>query len=140
MSTQGIVRGGVSREPISLDLVARELRRPGHGAQVLFEAVVRPADAAGNPVAAIRYDAGPDADEVLRAIASEAQARFGWAVSVVLLHRVGRVPAGEVCMVIGTSAPHNREAYEASRHVLEQFRARSPFKKKEEEVERGRAG
>lgn len=133
MTTKGAVRGGVTPEAISLDLVARDLARQGHGAQVLFQAVVRPHDAAGRAVAAIRYEAGPDAGAALQRIAEEAQARFGGDVSVFLLHRVGRVPAGEVCMVIGTSAPHREEAYEASRHVLAQFRARSPFRKKEEE-------
>lgn len=129
----GILRAGITPEPISLDLVARELSLPGHGAQVLFQAVVRPSAAAGHAVAAIRYDAGPEAGQALRAIAEEAQARFGREVSVVFLHRVGRVPAGDVCMVIGTSAPHREEAYEASRFVVAQFKGRSPFRKKEEE-------
>jgi molybdopterin synthase catalytic subunit len=130
----GTIQVGVTAARLSLDAVARELSAPEHGAVLLFSAVVRE-QSRGRRVAAVSYAADPEtAERTLRAIAGEARARFGEELSVVLVHRTGRLVVGETCLLVGVASPHREEAYQASRFVLEQFRARSPLTKKEEHL------
>lgn len=121
----------ITAEPISLDLVARELARSGHGAQIVFSAVVRDRNR-GRTVIGVSYDADvPLAEKTFREIGEEARARWGADLALAILHRTGRLAVGDACLVIAASSPHRDAAYEASRYVLEQFKTRSPVWKQE---------
>jgi molybdopterin synthase catalytic subunit len=121
----------MTSEPISLDLVARELSRSGNGAQIVFSGVVRDHNR-GRKVIAVSYDAHvPLAEETFREIGEEARARWGEDLAIAILHRTGRLEVGEASLVIAAGSPHRDAAYEASRYVLEQLKTRSPVRKQE---------
>lgn len=59
--------------------------------------------------------------------AAERWALSGW----VLVHRLGRVPVGQASLLLGVSAAHRAEAFEACRYLLERLKAEVPIWKKE---------
>ncbi len=121
----------MTSEPISLDLLSRELALDENGAQVVFSGVVRDHNR-GRRVVGVTYDAHvPLAEKTFREIAEEARARWGERLAVAIVHRSGRLAVGEASLVIAVGSPHREAAFEASRWVLEQFKTRSPVWKQE---------
>jgi molybdopterin synthase catalytic subunit len=121
----------VTAAAITHERVARELSAPEHGAQLVFWGVVRGTNA-GRAVVAVTYDAHVAlAERTFRDIGEEARARWGSQLRVVVIHRVGRLDVGEASVAIGVASPHREAAYEASRHVIEQLKVRSPVWKQE---------
>jgi adenylyltransferase/sulfurtransferase len=117
-------------EPASvLDLVSAA----SVGATVLFLGTVRNSND-GRDVSGVQYDCYEAmAHEVLAAIVAEAAERWGLE-HVAAVHRVGSLAVGEVSVAIAVSAPHRGEAYDASRYVIEQIKARLPVWKQEHYV------
>jgi len=116
-------------EPIDVDAVRAAVSSPRHGAILVFEGVGRdgPAD---QRVVHLAYEAYEElAVPVMRAIAAEAEERFG--AMVAMVHRTGVVGIGEASLVIAVGTPHRGECYEASRYAIEQVKARLPVWKKE---------
>ncbi len=131
MSRVRTVVASVTADPIAPGAVLAALDRPDAGAQVLFLGTVRDVNE-GRPVLAVTYDAHAAlAESTFREIADEACARWGPALTVVVVHRAGRLRVGEVSVAIGVASPHRDEAYEASRYVIEQLKVRSPVWKQE---------
>lgn len=125
------IRVEVTDEPIDLVKVLAELDDREMGAQVLFTGVVR-ATNHGRRVIAISYDAfSPLAEITLARVCEEARAISGGLLNAVVIHRRGRLEVGEASLAIGVSAPHRAEAYEASRHIIEEIKVRAPIWKKE---------
>jgi molybdopterin synthase catalytic subunit len=112
---------------------AEVLARVGHdedGAAILFVGTVRNhADA--RPVTGITYEAYEEmAAPVLAEIAAEAAAILG-TDRLAVVHRVGELAVGEHSVAIAASSPHRAQAYEASRHVIEEIKKRLPVWKRE---------
>jgi molybdopterin synthase catalytic subunit len=127
----------MTSDPISLDALERELSRSENGAQLVFSGVVRDNNH-GRRVVAVTYDAHARlAEETFREIGEEARARWGEELAVAILHRSGRVVVGEACLVIAVGSPHREAAFEASRWVLDEFKARSPVRKQEHYADGG---
>jgi len=121
----------VSKEPIRHEQVAAELGGREDGAQLVFWGLVRDHND-GRSVRAVTYDAHPQlAVRTFREIADEALARWGDDLRVVIIHRTGTLEVGEASVVVGVASAHRDEAYEASRHVIEQLKVRSPIWKQE---------
>jgi molybdopterin synthase catalytic subunit len=121
----------MTSDPISLDLLARELSLAENGAQIVFSGVVRDHNR-GRRVVAVTYDAHVVlAEKTFREIGEEARARWGERLSVAIVHRSGRLGVGEASLVIAVGSPHREAAFEASRYVLEQLKTRSPVWKQE---------
>ena len=121
----------VVKEPIRQEEVAADLTGAEDGAQLVFWGLVRDHNE-GRRVRAVTYDAHPQlAARTFREIADEAVARWGPALRVVVIHRTGTLALGEASVVVGVASPHRDEAYEASRHVIEQLKVRSPIWKQE---------
>lgn len=103
---------------------------PGRGALATFQGVVRDHHA-GRRVTRIEYSAyAPMAEEVFRAIAAEASARFE-GVAVAILHRLGDLAVGDVSLVVAAGSVHRREAIAACAFVVEEIKKRAPIWKKE---------
>ena len=125
----------VVSEPIRPEEVTAHLAGDEHGAQLVFWGLVRDHNE-GRRVRAVTYDAhAPLAVNTFREIADEAVARWGPALRVVVIHRTGTLALGEASVVVGVASPHRDEAYEASRHVIEQLKVRSPIWKQEHYAE-----
>jgi molybdopterin synthase catalytic subunit/molybdopterin converting factor small subunit len=115
------------------------------GAVAAFEGLVRqdsvrpnlvgqdPASAGDvfNPVTALAFDAyRPMAIGALRTLAAEARQR--WPIrSLVMLHRLGTVATGEICVVTAVATGHREEAFAACKYLIDTLKATVPIWKKE---------
>lgn len=104
--------------------------RPGAGAVVVFEGVVR-SPSMGKDVLYLEYEAyEPMALAQMKTIVDEARSR--WPLMAVFLHhRLGRIGVGETSVLALVSSPHRAEAFEACRHLIERLKADVPIWKKE---------
>lgn len=96
------------------------------GAVVTFSGVVR-AGENGARIGWLDYECYPAmAEKEARAIVEEAARR--WALrGAVVLHRTGRVPAGEASVVVAVAAGHRAEAFEAARYLIDELKKRVPI-------------
>ncbi|MBV9656572.1 MAG: molybdenum cofactor biosynthesis protein MoaE [Verrucomicrobia bacterium] len=96
------------------------------GAVVDFYGVVR-GEEAGQPIAAIHYEAyATMARHQLELLASEAAARYP-IHSLLLHHRIGRVPAAEPSLFLRVSAAHRGEAFDAAQWIISRLKAVVPI-------------
>jgi molybdopterin synthase catalytic subunit len=88
---------------------------------VLFTGTVRNTNL-GRSVIQLAFEAfEPMALKQLEALGEEILAR--WEASrVALVHRLGVVPLGEACVVVGVSAPHRAAAFEGCRHGIDSLK------------------
>ncbi len=100
------------------------------GAVVLFLGTTRDHHD-GRRVLRLAYEAyEPMALEVLAQLEREACERFNASYCEVT-HRLGEVPPCEASVVVVVSAAHRGAAYDASRWVMDQLKARAPIWKQE---------
>jgi molybdopterin synthase catalytic subunit len=96
------------------------------GAAVEFVGLVR-GDDDGLPVTHLVYEAyAPMAAQHLARLIAHAQQRWGLH-RVMVRHRLGTVPAGEVAVFIGVQAPHRQEAFAACQFLIEAVKAEVPI-------------
>jgi molybdopterin synthase catalytic subunit len=101
----------------------------GMGAAVCFLGVVRDTEE-GRPISALEYEAfQPMAEHQFHLLFDQAQSR--WPLeSVRLVHRLGRVPAGETSLWIEVVAPHREEAFAACQFIVSEMKRVVPIWKK----------
>jgi molybdopterin synthase catalytic subunit len=116
----------IQSEDVDIGALIKGAKRPGAGAIVVFDGIVRDDDIRGMELEAYRGVAEKEFSE----IAAEATAKFGL-LHVDIVHRVGRLRVGDNILVIITGAGHRREAYEGSRFIIERIKAGVPIWKKE---------
>jgi len=104
----------------------------GDGAVVSFTGLARPGGAEGKEVTGLFLDSYPGMTEAsLEAIARDALERFRVsAVSVV--HRGGRIAAGEAIVFAAAAAPHRRAAFEAADYLMDRLKTEAVFWKRED--------
>lgn len=118
--------------PLDVEAALSAISHPAAGAQVVFLGRVRdhsPADAAVHQLDYSAHDVM--AREVLATIAAETVQRWPSLRGVALLHAVGELPVGAPTVLVACSSPHRDDAYDASRHALEELKARVPVWKRE---------
>jgi molybdopterin synthase catalytic subunit len=121
----------LSPRPLSLAAAFRELEDPTLGGVVLFAGRVRADPTPQGPVLALVYEAHTaPALAALRALEVEARRRFG-AGRTVAWHRVGRVPVGEVAVIVGAACGHRSEAFAATRFLIDRLKRTVPVWKEE---------
>ena len=114
----------------------RQLSGPELGGVVVFAGRVRPDRTPGGRVVHLDYEAHRSlALGALSELATTARRRFG-AERVVLWHRLGPVPVGEVSVIVGAATGHRAAAFTAARYLIEQLKRSVPIWK----VERARPG
>lgn len=120
----------MSTDPIdeAVLLQARDIAS-GMGAVVYFLGVVRPEEA-GQSIAALDYEAFvPMAEHQFNLIFDAIAQR--WPVdSIRLIHRIGRVFAGEASLWVEVTSPHRGEAFAACQYLVEEMKQRVPIWKK----------
>ncbi len=68
----------------------------------------------------------------------EAAARSRWPLrKVVIVHRLGHVPARQASVAIAVSSPHRSEAFEAARWLIDELKHHVPIWKQEHYVQHG---
>jgi molybdopterin synthase catalytic subunit len=106
------------------------LADPRAGACVTFEGWVRNHNE-GQPVLSLEYEAyGALAEKEGARIIAEAGERFDL-LAVRAVHRVGHLQIGELAVWVGVAAAHRGAAFDASRYIIDELKARVPIWKKE---------
>ena len=113
------------------EIAALTRGRTDIGAIVTFTGLVRD-HAASEDVVAITLEHYPGMTEhELRRIEAEAQARWPLQASLIL-HRVGRLCAGENIVLVITASVHRSAAFEAAQFLMDYLKTSAPFWKIEE--------
>ena len=100
----------------------------GAGAVVTFTGLVREN---GGALSAMEIEHYPGMTEkAIAAIMDQAQARWSLTDALVI-HRHGRLTAGEAIMMVATAAPHRAGAFAAAEFLMDYLKSRAPFWKKE---------
>lgn len=129
-----MVRTAVVDRLIDPCALLAEVARDSNGATVLFIGTVRDIND-GRSVSGIEYSAYRSmAEHELADIVTEACSRFG-TTDIVVEHRVGALALREASVAIVVAHPHRGPAYEASRYVIEELKARVPIWKREHYVD-----
>ncbi|MGN6523971.1 MAG: molybdenum cofactor biosynthesis protein MoaE [Actinomycetes bacterium] len=110
---------------LSLDEVLAAVSDRTAGGVVLFLGVVRDRDS-GKDVDQLEYEAHPRAEETLREVLEGVASDFD-VVAVAATHRVGLLQIGDLATVVGASAVHRAQAFEAARAVIDRLKARVPI-------------
>ena len=129
----------LTRRPLTVAAAEDWLASRRGGGIVVFAGRVRPDRRGGSTVVALDYeiDAVP-ALARLRVLERRARRRFG-ASGLVLWHRFGRVPVGEVAVVVGACCRHREEAFAAARYLIDELKTTVPiWKELRESPERRR--
>lgn len=102
----------------------------GDGAVVTFTGKVR-RDDQREPVSALTLEHYPGMTEkTLTEIV--AQARQRWDIRrVAVIHRIGRMTAGEAIVFVGVSGGHRADAFAAAQFIMDFLKTRAPFWKRE---------
>ena len=99
------------------------------GAIVTFTGVVRDTGEATLQAMEIEHYPGMT-EKALASIAQEASTR--WSLGdVLVIHRYGRLGAGEMIMMVATAARHRKDAFEAAEFLMDYLKSRAPFWKRE---------
>jgi len=118
------------REEPSIDEALQGLRLRRVGAISIFVGIVR-GETGGRVVEALEIEAYDEmALREMERIRVEALERFK-VEEVAILHRVGKLKAGEIILIILAAAAHRDEAFKACRYVLEELKRRVPIWKRE---------
>lgn len=120
----------LQQEAIDPARIIGETGTDADGAVVSFIGRVR-SSAHGKTVLSMEYEAYDEmARKQLRKIAEEAAGR--WSLTdCAVVHRCGRVAAGEVSIVISASSPHRQEAFKAVQFIIDRVKEKVPIWKKE---------
>lgn len=101
----------------------------GAGAIATFTGIVREEGARGVEALFLDHAAGLTEREIERA-ASEAKARWPL-VDLAIVHRVGRIKAGEPVVFVATASAHRRAAFESCDFLVDFLKTDAPFWKQE---------
>ena len=113
------------------ELTGFSARTGGAGAVVSFTGVAR-ADGATEALEIEHYPGMTES--AIAGMVEEARGRFGLS-AVRVIHRHGRIGAGEPIMMVLTASRHRRDAFEAAEFLMDWLKSRAPFWKKEHRPE-----
>jgi molybdopterin synthase catalytic subunit len=116
--------------------VAREIAaltkgRSDIGAVVTFSGICRGAEGE-ETIAALTLEHYPGMAEAEIARHAETAASRWPLTGLTVIHRVGRIAAGENIVLVVTSSAHRHAAFEAAQFLMDYLKAHAPFWKREE--------
>src|SRR5580698_5926257 len=118
------------RVAIPTAAIAKSLKAPADGAQVVFEGIVRN-HSGGRSTLYLEYEAYEAmALAGMRAIVAEMRARFP-VDRAAMVHRLGRIEIGETAVVVIVSSAHRAAAFDACCFGIDELKRRVPIWKKE---------
>ena len=116
--------------PIDAAALVRSVLRPGDGAYVLFEGVVRN-HSEGKAVESIVYEAyRPMAEKEMAQVVGDVRRAFP-DVAVAVVHRLGHLAVGDASIAIVCASPHRAESFGACRMTIDRIKQTVPIWKKE---------
>jgi len=120
----------VREEPLSVDEVYAAVSDPAAGGVVVFVGAVRDSDG-GKAVDRLGYSAHPSALARLQEVVREVAQRWP-VVALAAVHRVGDLEVGDLAVVVGASAAHRGDAFDAARALIDDLKATVPIWKHQE--------
>jgi molybdopterin synthase catalytic subunit len=112
------------------ELAAMTAGRTDIGGIGCFVGIVR--SKAGDPVAALTLEHYPAMTErAIARIAEEAERRWQL-LGCTVIHRVGRLAAGQNIVLVLAAAPHRQAALDATAFLIDWLKTKAPFWKREE--------
>jgi molybdopterin synthase catalytic subunit len=116
----------ISGSPLDWEKLMSRAHHPKAGAVVLFSGEVRE----GTPdrqVAYLEYEAHVAiASKMISLILQEAKSRWSLTIAIAQ-HRTGKVEVGESAVIVITSSPHRKEAYQANRFIIDKIKHEVPI-------------
>ena len=121
----------VQTEDFDVGVESRALQADAVGAIALFVGTVRGLSS-DNGVTAMTLEHYPGMTESeLERIETEARTR--WPLEdVTIIHRVGRLEAGDQIVLVGAASPHRQAAFDAAQFIMDFLKTDAPFWKAEE--------
>ena len=121
----------LQREDFDVGAESRALQGPAVGAIALFVGTVRSLSD-DDSVTAMTLEHYPGMTEVeISRIEDEARARWPL-LDVTVVHRVGRLLAGEQIVLVAVSSSHRQAAFDAAQYMMDFLKTDAPFWKAEE--------
>jgi molybdopterin synthase catalytic subunit len=116
----------IQKEDVDIAALIAAAKKPGTGAVVVFDGIVRDDD-----ITEMELEAYEDVAVVeMEKIAKEATEKFGL-LHVSIVHRIGKLAIGENIVAIVVSSSHRHEAYAGSRFIIDAIKHSVPLWKKE---------
>lgn len=123
----------IQKEDVDIGSLITAAKKPGTGAVVVFDGVVRDDD-----ITEMELEAYEDvAVAEMEKIAADAMRLHGL-LHIDIIHRIGRLSVGANILIIIVSAGHRPEAYAGSRYIIEEIKKSVPIWKKELTKDGGR--
>jgi MoaE-MoaD fusion protein len=120
----------LTREPIDVDAIVRQVRAPEAGAIVTFDGCVRN-NSHNRATLYLEYEAYEAmAIAKIREIGAQLHANFP-IHRVAIVHRLGRLQIGETSVFIAVSSAHRPAAFDACRFAIDTLKRTVPIWKKE---------
>ena len=111
--------------------IAKHQSRTDIGAHDIFLGQVRMDPIGEQKVVAIEYTAYEELAEKELHLIREATFEKYKLSCMHIYHSLGRVDAGEICLFVFVSSPRRKDAFEASRYIVEEIKAKVPIFGKE---------
>jgi len=120
----------VTEKPISPELMVSQVKTDSSGCVVTYIGVIR-GYSRGKPVLSVEYeDIEGKASERLQEIADEIKQK--WPLdNVAICHRIGKLRAGDINLVVAIASAHRREGFAACQYAINRFKQKLPTQKKE---------
>ncbi len=115
----------IRESPLQVDEIVAALSDAAAGGLTLFVGTVRDHDE-NKSVTGLEYSAHPTALAQMREVV-EGVAKEYDVLAVAAVHRVGRLAIGDAAVVVATASSHRGEAFEASRALIDELKARVPI-------------
>ena len=115
--------------PLSLDEVYAAVSDPSAGGICVFVGTVRDHDG-GQAVSALGYSSHPTAVDRLRDVAERIAGECD-VVALAGVHRIGDLDIGDLAVVVGASAAHRADAFEACRRLIDELKTDVPVWKQQ---------
>ena len=120
----------LTESPLNPEAISAKVRKDTNGAVVTFLGTTRN-NFQGKPVLTLEYEAFDEmALNKMEEIRAELQAQFS-VEDIAISHRVGKVPIGEISLVIAIASPHRKEAFQACQQAVDRVKEIVPIWKKE---------
>lgn len=124
------VKGAITASFIA-ESIQKHSSKTNIGGHSIFLGQVRADEIGNRPVKAIEYTAYEEmALEKMQAIREDIFKKYPL-ICMHVFHSLGKVPAGEVCLFVFTSAAHRKAAIEACEETVERIKAELPVWGKE---------
>ncbi|KAJ1371862.1 hypothetical protein KIN20_033892 [Parelaphostrongylus tenuis] len=118
-------------EPLDVGEAVRLINSPSCGATSVFVGTTRDTFN-GKIVTRLDYESYDEmAYKELRKLCSLIRRKYSSVERVVIFHRIGEVPVGEISVIIATASPHRKDALHATEMAIDELKKVVPVWKKE---------